>query len=189
MIFAAISILVSLVVALVSLRAWFVIRSLRYIGFSIAFAGLGFAFFTRMIANLFPSPTSLFIGYGLHIGCTILALLTFFIIANKIENPRVVLLLYLITLPLIFFSSSYFMTFYITSSLITLFLAITYFQNALKVKKFNAFCVFVAFFMLFLSYLLFLLSAWNNMLYFSASVIQLVAFILFMITIIKVLKS
>ncbi len=190
-IFAAISILVSLIISLVSLRTWFVVKSLRYLGFAIAFAGLGFSFLTRMIANLIPGPETLFIGYGLHIGCTILALLTLFIVANKIENARVVLLLYLITLPLIFFSDSYFMSFYITTTLITALLALTYLQNALRVKGFNAICVFLAFLLLFLAHLQFLLSGFRglNMFFISASIIQLLAFLVFLFAIIKVLRS
>jgi len=193
-IFSAISIFVSLLVAVVSFRSWFVIKRLRYLAWSLAFLTLSGAFFTRMFANLVPSTDpfyslTFYVGYGLHIVGTIFAFLTLFIVANKMENPRVMALFYLLIIPAIFLSASYFFSFYIITTIITAMLAATYLQHALKVKRFSSFCVFSAFLMLFLAHVQFLLSSLDKVFYFSASISQLLAFVLFLITIIKVLKS
>ncbi len=188
-IFATISIIVSLLITFVSVKAWFVIKRLRYVAWSIAFLALGFSFVARIVANIYPDPLIFYIGYGLHIMSTIFAFLTFFIVANRIYNARIVILLYLMPFVLIFFSSSYFMSFYVTTSIITLMLALTYFVNFLQKKKISAFCVFFAFLMLFLAHLQFLLSSIFHVLYISANVTQLLGFVLFLITLIKVLKS
>ena len=153
--------------------------------------GEAFAFSTRMIANIIQDPLVFYIGYGLHILATIFAFLTLFILANRINNPRLVLLLYLMVFPLIYYSGSYFMSFYVSTTIITGLIALTYFQNLLKSpkKKFSTICVFIAFLMLFLAHLQFLLSKFNHLFYISAGVTQLAGFVLFLITIIKVLKS
>lgn len=188
-VFSIISILVSLFVVFVAFKAWRLTKKIRYFGLIAAFLALGFGFFTRMMANLYPDPMLFYIGYGLHILATIFAFLTLFMLANKITNPRIVLLLYLLIFPLIFFSRSYFFSFYITTSLITGLLALTYFQNTLKHRKFGPFCVFAAFLLLFLAHVQFLLSSVDNFFYYSASVSQLLGFILFLLTIVRVLRK
>lgn len=193
-IFSAISILVSMVVAIVSFRAWFVIKRMRYLAWSLAFLTLAGSFFTRMFANLFPHkdplyPQIFYFGYGLHIIGTIFAFLTLFIVANRTDNPRVMSLFYLLIIPAIFLSSSYFFSFYIITSIITFMLALTYLYHAIKNKRFSTFCVFAAFFLLFLAHIQFLLSSVDRIFYYGASISQLFAFVLFLITIIRVLRS
>ena len=189
--FSAISILVSFVVAVVAFRAWYMTRKTRFFGLCVAFLALAFAFFTRMMANIIQDPLIFYFGYGLHILATIFAFLTLFIIANRLSNPRVVILFYLLVFPLFFFSASRFMSFYISTTIITGMIALTYFQNLWKIKerKLSAVCVFVAFLMFFLAHLQFLLSSMDHIFYISASVTQLAGFVLFLLTIIKVLKS
>jgi hypothetical protein len=187
--FSVISIFVSLIIIFVSFRAWRLTKEVKYFGLIAAFLAFAFGFFTRMVANIYPDPLFFYIGYGLHILSTIFAFLTLFLLANKITNPRVFLLFYLLVFPLIYFSGSYFFSFYITTSLITCLLALTYFQNLIRIKKFAPFCVFSAFFLLFLAHIQFLLSSLNNIFYYTASISQLLGFILFLLTIVKVLKK
>ena len=185
-------------VAFASLRVYRVTREQKYGYFTASMALLTLSFLARAITDtlleelLFTVPSELsgmifFIGYVTHIILALVAYLILVIVTHKITDKRIIFLLFLLTLPSLLISGSYFLSFYGLSAILLAFTAFSYYQNYRKICKASACLVFIAFLLLTISQVLFLLEAVYDPLYVGAHVTQAAGYLVLLFALIKTL--
>ncbi|MBI4144242.1 hypothetical protein HY486_03275 [Candidatus Woesearchaeota archaeon] len=154
-----ISVIFAFFVCLVSYRAYLFSRNNKYLLWGLAFFLLAGGGLIRVITNLMVSyvfdPVVFKIGYSSFILATIAAFsLILFLRGDRL---RTVLLVYLLTIGLTYFSSLYYRSFYLATFLLTGVIAWDFYDNARK-RGGVAKLTFASFSVLSLAQLLFLAS-------------------------------
>jgi len=184
-------------VTVASLRVWRVTKEPKYGWFTASFGLLTLSFLSRALTDtiveelLFACPKKylpivFYFGYLTHIILALVAFIMLFTVTHKIENKKVVALLYLILIPSLILSSSYFLSFYGISFAILLFITIAYYQNYRKVRNIPSGIVFVAFLLFTLAQAFFLFEAVNDWWYVLAQASQAMSFILLLLALLTI---
>ncbi len=185
-------------VAFASLRVYRVTRERKYGFFTASMVLLTLSFLSRAITDalleelLFTIPSNIsgmifFIGYVLHILLALTAYVLLVIITHKITDKSIIALLFLILVPSIMISGSYFLSFYGLSAILLAFVAFSYYQNYRKVCKASACLVFLSFLLLAIAQLLFLFEAVYDPLYVAAHVTQAAGYMVLLFALVKTL--
>ncbi len=185
-------------VAFAALRVYRVTRERKYAYFTASMMLLTLSFLSRAIADtlleelLFALPSNVtglifFIGYVAHILLALTAYLILVIVTHKITDKRIIALLFILTLPSLLISGSYFLSFYGLSAILLAFIAFSYYQNYSKVCKASACLVFISFAFLTLAQVLFLFEAVKEPLYVAAHVIQAAGYLVLLFALVKTL--
>lgn len=193
----AIIAVIAFFVTVASLRVWRVTKEPKYGWFTASFGLLTMSFLARALTDtiveelLFACPKQylpmiFYFGYLTHIVLALIAFTMLFSVTHKIENRKVVALLYLILIPSLILSSSYFLSFYGLSFVILLFITIAYYQNYKKVQNGPSGMVFIAFLLLTLAQAFFLLEAFNDWWYVLAQAGQAMSFILLLLALLTI---
>jgi len=193
----AIVAVIAFLVTVASLRVYRLTKEPKYGWFTASFALLTLSFLARALTNtiveelLFKCPTQylpyvFYLGYLTHIILALVSFLMLFTVTQRIENKSVIALLYLILIPSLVLSSSYFLSFYGLSFAILLFITLAYYQNYKKVRNSASLLVFVAFLLLTLAQAFFLLEAVNDLWYVLAQGSQALSFLLILLVLLTI---
>lgn len=193
----AIIAVIAFFVTVASLRVYRVTNERKYGWFTASFGLLTLSFLARALTNtvveelLFKCPTQylpkvFYFGYLTHIILALVSFLMLFIVTQKVENKSVVALLYLVLIPSLVLSSSYFLSFYGLSFAILLFITLAYYQNYKKVCSAPSCLVFVAFLLLTLAQAFFLFEAVNDLWYVLAQASQALSFLLILLALLTI---
>jgi len=193
MAFAAV---IAFCVAVASLRVYKATRSETHRYFTISFVLLTLSFLVRAVTDTLLEGTIItildsvkgavfFFGYTAHILISLVAYLMLVIITHKVTDKRLIVLLFLILIPSLLVSGSYFLSFYGLSTLFLAFVAFAYYQNCCKVKSMASCLVFVAFLLLALSQVQFLLEVVHDYWYVGAHITQAAGYFCLLIALIR----
>lgn len=196
--------LIAFLVAWWSLRLYNMTKEKKYAYFTASFALLTLSFLARAIADLLLEevviavPANLaglvfFYGYIAHILLALTAYILLIIITHKITDKRIIALLFLILIPSMLLSGSYYLSFYGLSMIFLAFIAAAYYQNYRKVCSAASCMVFIAFVLLAFAQLQFLLEGVRILMlepvrayfYVGAHITQALGFLLILIALLK----
>ncbi|VVB81488.1 Uncharacterised protein [uncultured archaeon] len=192
----ALASVIAFFVALASFRVYRLTKERKYGYFTVSMVLLTLSFISRAVTDalmeeiVFKVPAGLvgsifYIGYVAHILLALGAYLLLFIITHKLADKRVIALLFLILIPSLLLSGSYYMSFYGISALLLGFIALSYWQNYRKVCKLAACLVFVSFSLLTVAQILFLVESHLELFYVAAELAQAAGYLLLLFALIK----
>ena len=190
--------LIAFFVAFASLRVYNITKERKYAFFTASMVLLTLSFLSRAIADILleeliwkvPSTQAGLIflsGYVSHILLDLIAYALLVIITHKISDKRVIALLFIIMIPSMLLSGSYFVSFYGLSFILLSFVTFAYLENCRKVRKTAASCVFIAFLLLTIVQLFFLLEPFYSALYVAAHVAQAAGYFVLLFALIRTL--
>ena len=125
-------------------------------------------------------------GYVVHIFLALVAYLILIIITHDIKDKRIIALLFLIIIPSLFLSGSYFLSFYGLSTIFLAFIAGSYYKNFRKCSTGASCLVFIAFLLIALSQAQFLLETVADYWYVTAQVTQALGYMTLLLALLKI---
>lgn len=185
----------------------------RYLYFSTAFLSLTIAFIAKIIGTLAiykPAVTTSAIGSSIHqsfgtltpadinavafifyIFFTILGFMMLFLIISKLtwKNQRVFFLFVYFVFISTWLGAIHYQLFYLTTFVLLLLIAFSYYKNYLDIKSENAKFVSVAFSILLVSQAFFVFIIYARFIYVLAELIQLLGFIYLLIPFVLIFKK
>ena len=198
--------IIALFVAVASFKVYRMTREKKYAYFTASFVLLTLSFLARALTDslledvfdkivgdqifIIPqkyAPVLFFSGYVTHILLALAAYVILFLITHKITDKRVISLIFLILVPSMLLSGSYFLSFYGLSIIFLGFITYAYYQNYKKVCKLPSCFVFIAFLFLTIAQVMFLLEAVYKPLYVVAHVTQAAGCVVLLFALIKTL--
>lgn len=203
--------IIALVLAVYAWKCYKLTKGRQYGWFSLAFLAITIAQLSRALtdgiiefnlrtagvgsegSNL-PILSDIFCGgYGTHILLLLGGLVILVAVAMRMHDKRIPSLLYALTLPLILLSSSIYVAFYFVQTVLSAFIAFSYFQHWWKKKKTTlktpSFFVFLGFTLIMLASFLFLADAQYNIWYVKAHIVQLLGYTSLLLAFIWVHRS
>ncbi|MBS3124629.1 hypothetical protein J4211_00010 [Candidatus Woesearchaeota archaeon] len=189
--------IIALLIAFVSYKLYRSTNERSYKYFLASFVLLGGSFLSRSVADAFlgkffnVSPNIIglvfFGGYVGHIFLALAAYLLLIASTYKIEDKRLLVMMFLLLVPGLVFSASYFLSFYVLSSILLLFITWAYSQNYRKVRSVTSALVFGAFILLTLAQPLFILDMRSNIWYVFAHAVQAFAYLMLLAALLRIL--
>ena len=194
----AFAVIIALSVAIASFKVYRMTREKRFAYFTASFVLLTLSFLARAITDalleeiVLKVPSAMnglifFSGYVSHILLALTAYLLLIIITHKITDKRIIALLFLILVPSLLISGSYFLSFYGLSAIFLAFVTLAYFQNYRKVCSAASCLVFIAFALITVAQVLFLLESVRQYLYVLAHIVQAAGYLALLVALIKTL--
>ena len=197
-VFGLIYILVTLLIAALSYKAYQVTQEKKYSYFSIAFALMSFAFLiysattlalTTHVSNMLSDVLTQFdFAFLMHMMFIFAAYTLLLVVTLKIEQKKVIILLFSLMTLFTLFSYQYYIKFHIISFLLLFFLGHQFYTNYLENKNKNAKLVFVSFYLLTCAQVFFLVMIYQPIFYVVADVLQLLGFSLLFYMFMRVLQ-
>ncbi len=171
-------------------------RSYKY--FLASFLLLGVSFLSRAVADaflgkvFFVAPVKFiawvfFLGYIGHIFSALAAYILLVASTYKINDKRLLVMLFLIMIPALFLSGSYFLSFYVISAILLVFITWAYLQNFRKFRSTTSCLVFLAFLLLTLAQPQFILDAVSDVWYVTAHATQGLAYLVLLVALLRIL--
>ncbi|MBS3148397.1 hypothetical protein J4219_05915 [Candidatus Woesearchaeota archaeon] len=190
--------LIIFIVAFLAARIYRVTNERKYLSFSLSFILLSLSFLVKSITDCILSGTLVplaekmqttifFAGYVGHIFLALAAYTILLVITHKIEDKRVIALIFALLLPALLLSGSYFISFYTISIILLGFVTFAYFQNFRNVCSASSCLVFLAFALLTLSQAQFLMQRMGDIWYIAGNITQAAAFLTMLIALARVL--
>lgn len=197
----AISMLICLSIFIFSFKIYRLTKERRQLYFSSAFALLTLAFLVRSVTNLvihfrtvsdwgmkhlpeiivaksiLSVPKIFLIGYGAHIAFTLISLALLAVLCLKVEDKKPYFLMLLVMFVLVYFSGSYFTSFYTLSLILLFFISYQYCQNWRLKKTATTFITFISFSFLTLTSIAFLMQKLFGVFYVVAHILQFIGFL------------
>ncbi len=201
------TIITALLIAFFSFKAYHFTKEKKYFFFSLSFLLLALAFVVKIVMYIciYMSMVGKVIGpfvfivhdklafllfkyYGM-LGFIILmlfAMLILAIVALRIKDIKVILLLTFFTLLIAFQAVHSVALFHLVTTFLLIFITYHFFSNHLQKKGVRSMLVALSFLMVFISQILFIFSTMNSIQYFIGECFQLAGFILLLITFIMI---
>lgn len=196
--FGLVYILVTLLIAAMSYKAYKLTEEKKYSYFSTAFALMSLSFAVYSFLNIALTMhlsdtlnsilTEFDYGFLLHMVFMFAALTLLLVVTLKIEQKKVVMLLFALMLLLAVFSYQYYIKFHLISFLLLFILGHQFYTNYLEKKNFNAKLVFVSFYLLACAQVFFLVMIYNPIFYVVADILQLLGFLVLAYMFVRVLN-
>lgn len=189
--FAAI---VLLLVAIVSWKAFKFTKDKRYRSFSLAFGLMTLGMISRAVTDIvlhqkLCAIEEVFLaGYIVYIFATLISLVMLFALTLKTKDRAPLIALILISLVLVLLSSSYFLTFHAIAFILLAFITFHFIRNCVAKKTLSAGFVAAAFLLMTIAQVQFVVDMVWHRWYILGNIALLIAFLLLLITLIKVLK-
>lgn len=189
---------IALLIALASFKLYRVTHERSYKYFLASFILLGGSFLSRAVADAFLAqhflqvPSKIvglifFAGYMGHIFLALAGYLLLIASTYKIEDKRLILMMFLLLIPALALSGSYFLSFYVMSIILLIFVAWSYGQNYRKVRSPTSALVFGAFVLLTLAQPQFILDMLSNSWYVTAHVTQALGYVVLLVALLRIL--
>ncbi|HIH15580.1 MAG: hypothetical protein QT08_C0015G0031 [archaeon GW2011_AR17] len=197
--FGLIYILVTLLIAAMSYKAYKMTEEKKYVYFAAAFGLMSLSFIVYSLINLALTThisntlsnilTNFDYGFLLHMLFMFAALTLLLVVTLKIEQKKVIILLFTLMLLFTAFSYQYYLKFHIVSFLLLFFLGHQFYTNYLEKKNFNAKLVFVSFYLLACAQVFFLAMVYfNPIFYVVGNILQLLGFVILFYMFVRVLN-
>ncbi|MDP3728377.1 MAG: hypothetical protein Q8R18_02880 [bacterium] len=197
--FGLIYIIVTLLIAAMSYKAYKMTDEKKYYYFSAAFVLMSISFLIYSLVNLALTMhisntlnnilTNFDYGFLLHMLFMFAALTLLLVVTLKIEQKKVIILLFTLMLLFTVFSYQYYIKFHIVSFLLLFFLGHQFYTNYLEKKNFNAKLVFISFYLLACAQIFFLAMVYyNSIFYVVADILQLLGFAVLFFMFVRVLQ-
>ena len=196
--FTLIFALITLLIMLLSNKAYRLTSEPKYKYFSLAFGSLFLGFSTLslftalLITHISTTLTNLIqqfdFVYLVHIFFVLLAYMALLIITLKITDKRVITLLISLTTLFILFSYQHYLKFHLVSLLLLVFLTQQFYRNYQEKKNQNAKLVLVSFYLLFTAEVFAIINLYiDGLLYIPGQIIQLLGYLFLFYMFIQVL--
>ena len=198
--------IIALFVAVASFKVYRMTREKKYAYFTASFVLLTLSFLARaltdsLLEDVFDkimgkhaltisqqyAPVLFFTGYVTHIFLALTAYVILLLVTHKITDKRLISLLFIMLIPSMLLSGSYFLSFYGLSIIFLGFITNAYYQNYRKICKLPSCLVFIAFLFLTIAQVLFLLEAVYKPLYVAAHVTQAAGYVVLLFALIRIL--
>lgn len=201
-----ITVIIALLIAFYGFHIYRFIGQKRYLFFALSFLSIGISMVLGSVTNfllyfvwLKHNPLYVLVhdfmlfyevGFLSHFFFHLSAYIILIILCLKIEDKRVMSLLFLLVLMTLVIAERNFVSFYLVSFILMLLYIVPYFYTNYKENK-NAGTkrVFWAFSAIALSQLLFLLSVWSDQAYVLAHLSQLAGYITLLVNLVSVLRG
>ncbi len=195
----------AVLIVVLSAKAFKLTKERKFIYFTIAFALIGIGLLIRSLTNItvflglpyFDQSMGtkitdyrgyfFFFGYGSFIVSTVVGYVLLAISTMKSREPRITILLTALVLLLLGLSSSYFLSFYLVSTILLGFITYHVCRNCVKRKSATAVMVFVAFALQFLANIAYVLELYHPLFYYVANVALLGGYGLLLLALARVL--
>ena len=190
--FEAFSILVAILIAVFSFKAYKLTKNRNHLYFGTAFGLISISFFAKVLTALFVyfNRKSSIVGPGaasevaslFHAGRLVYVLLVLIpflmilMIYSKLENKRMIAVFLSFLLVFAVLSHQNILMFYLVALLLVAFITVHLFDNYKERKSVNAGLIFSAFFMLVIQYVLFILTPYTSIFYAGAYFMQFLAY-------------
>ena len=180
-------IIVTLLIAAMSYRSYKITEEKKYASFSIAFGLMSLAFciyslitlaltthISNTLSDILTRFDSAFIVYMLLMFAAYTLLL---VMTLKIEQKKVIILLFTLMFLFTVFSYQYYLKFHLVSFLLLFFLSHQFYTNYLEKKNKNAKLVCIAFYLLTCAQVFFIAITYDLLFYVVADILQLLGFL------------
>ncbi len=191
-------IIVTLLIAAMSYKAYKLTEEKKYFYFSISFLLMSLAFLCYSIINLLLTmhiSDALTIGLSrfdyaflVHMLLIFTAYTLLLIVTLKIEQKKIIVLLFSLMLLFTLFAYQYYIKFHIISFILLFFLGHQFYTNYLEKKNRNAKLVFISFYLLTCAQVFFLAMIYEPNFYIVADILQLLGFGVLFYMFIRVLQ-
>ena len=128
-------------------------------------------------------------GYISNIFLALAAYLLLIASTYKISDKRLIVLMFLLLVPSLLLSGSYFLSFYVLSAILLVFISWVYYQNYRKVSSTSSLLVFVSFLLLTLAQPQFIFDALTENWYVSAHLTQALGYLTLLAALVKILRK
>jgi len=196
--FGLVYILVTLLIAAMSYKAFKLTNEKKYSYFSISFLLMSIAFFIYSLTNLILIThmsdtlnnllTQFDFAFLVHMILIFAAYTLLLVVTLKIEQKKVIILLFTLMLLFSLFSYQYYIKFHLISLLLLFFLGHQFYTNYLEKKSKNPKLVFIAFYLLTCAQVFFLAMIYHPFFYVVADILQLAGFGVLFFMFMKVLQ-
>ena len=197
-VFGLVYILVTLLIAALSYKAYKVTQEKKYSYFSTAFGLMSLAFLMYSLTTLALTThvseilnnmlTQFDFAFLMHMMFIFAAYTLLLVVTLKIEQKKVIILLFSLMTLFTIFSYQYYIKFHIISFLLLFFLGHQFFTNYLEKKNKNAKLVFVSFYLLACAQVFFLVMIYQPIFYVVADILQLIGFAVLFYMFMRVLQ-
>ena len=196
--FGLVYILVTLLIAAMSYKAYKLTEDKKYSYFSTAFGLMSLGFLVYSLTNLALTThlsntlsnvlTEFDFAFLLHMILIFAAYTLLLVVTLKIEQKKVIILLFSLMLLFTIFAYQYYLKFHIISFLLLFFLGHQFYTNYLEKKNKNAKLVFVSFYLLACAQVFFLVMIYNSTFYIIADILQLLGFVVLFYMFLRILQ-
>ncbi len=208
--FEFIEMIIALIVFINAYRIYRITSQKRYQYLALSFLFIGASLFVRSLTNLAvytkfleQNPKVLFTliqaindissiyreGILLFTLLMLIGTLILTLLALKIKNKMSIILIFILSLISVFLGQSTYITFYLISTILFIFITIHFIKNWLGHKSLNTFMVFIAFLSLLIANIFFLATIKYQIAYFIGHAFQLIGYIVLLIALIRILKK
>lgn len=195
----------AIVIVALSAKALKLTKDRKFIYFTIAFALIGLGLLIRSMTNVvvflgLPWADQVmsakisdyrgyffFVGYGAFIVSTVVGYVLLAVSTMKIREPRITILLTALVLLLLGLSSSYFLSFYLVSTILLAFITYHVCRNCLERKSVTAGLVFAAFALQLFANVAFVLELYHQLFYYVANISLLAGYGVLLLALVRVL--
>ncbi len=184
--FGLVYILVTLLIAAMSYKAYKLTEEKKYSYFSAAFGLMSLGFLVYSLTNLALTThisdqlnqmlSTFDFAFLIHMILIFAAYTLLLVITLKIQQKKVIILLFSLMLLFTAFSYQYYLKFHIISFLLLFFLGHQFYTNYLEKQNRNAKLVFISFYLLTCAQVFFLVMIYNPIFYVVADILQLFGF-------------
>ncbi len=192
--FEAFAGLALLLITLFSFKAYRFTKDKRYRTFAIGFGLMTIGVISRAITDFLvyvdnPMKVVLLMGgYALYMGATLAALVVLFALTLKVKQKAPCVALFVVSLVLILFSSSYRLSFHSVAVILLAFISVYFIQNYVRKKSWTAFFVCAAFVLLTLTHGAFMVDIIRQRFYIVGHLLHVGAFASLLIALVRVLR-
>ncbi|MBR9704815.1 hypothetical protein GOV12_05360 [Candidatus Pacearchaeota archaeon] len=130
-----------------------------------------------------------YIGIYTHLIFFLIGLLTLTYMTFKIQNKKLYILLFLVSMLSLFLSMNKIYWFYFLASIFLIFIVIHYFNNYVRYKQVNNLLVLIAFIMLLFGHIHFIFSVNHAFFYVIGHFLELGAYILILISLLRMFRK
>ena len=196
----AFAFVISFLIAFASYKLYSVTHERNYKDFLASFALLSASFLSRSVADAIlshkfvrlPDNIIAVLFFGVYISNIFLALAAYLLLiasTYKISDKRLIVLMFLLLVPSLLLSGSYFLSFYVLSAILLVFISWVYYQNYRKVSSTSSLLVFVSFLLLTLAQPQFIFDALTENWYVSAHLTQALGYLTLLAALVKILRK
>jgi len=207
--FSLFAMLVTVFIAFYSLRVFLITKYRKYLYFTLAFLFISISYLiqaagnyvvyshligripnvTEAISTIVQLPTFYSMGYIIHVFLMFAGFMILVAIFLRINNIKILSLLFALILILSFLSQSKFAAFHITLFVMLLFIVIHLFNNYSKKKTVSSFLVLYSIICLMISQVFLFLVIINKFYYVIGHILQLVGFTLLLLNMVLVFRK
>ena len=207
--FSFFAMLVTISIAIFSLKAYFIAKDRKYLYFTLAFFSISVSYLIKAVASwvvfkhilgkvpnltaaistVVSMPNFYSLGYILYVFFIFAGFMILVAIYLRIHSIRTLSLLFILMLILSILSQSKFIAFHVTLFLLLFYIVIHLFKNHIRTKSVSTFLVLYSMLALMVSQIFYFFIIFDKIYYVIGHVLQLIGFLLLLLNMILVFRK